>query len=91
MSAEAQPFEWLLERGNVRPIPDPISHSMEDVVRDALEALGDEDRWLLEMKYYELCTYQEISERTGRKSKGAAYYHVRKALRHLKAKILESV
>jgi DNA-directed RNA polymerase specialized sigma24 family protein len=90
MSGEYQSFDWLLDRGNYRPIPDPISHSLEDHVRDAVERLGDEDRWLIEMKYYELCTYQEIADRTGRASKGAAYYHVRKALKRLRYEILDS-
>jgi DNA-directed RNA polymerase specialized sigma24 family protein len=85
---DSQPFDWLFERGDIVPWPNPIPHSLQEVVRDAVEALDRENRWLLEMKYYELCTYQEIAYRTGRGSAGAAFYHVNKALRKLKEEII---
>jgi DNA-directed RNA polymerase specialized sigma24 family protein len=85
---ESPIFSWLLERGSYRPVPDPIPHSLQETVRDAVEALPDEERTLLEMKYYELCTYQEIADRVGYRSKGAAFYYVHKALRKLEKEIV---
>lgn len=40
-----------------------IPHSLDEVVKDCVDRLGEEDRTVLEMYFWERLTYAEISER----------------------------
>lgn len=81
--------EWLLQRADVDPLMNHQPHSMQSLVRDAVEALSAHDRYILEAKFYERLSYRELAVRIGKRSKGAAYYSVRSALHKLEKELEE--
>jgi len=76
--------DWVLDgRG---PMTNPISHSREDEVLDALDAMAPEDSALLRMRHYEQLTYAEIGDEFGW-TRQLAHYHVGQAEKRMKERL----
>ena len=82
-------YDWLLDRSLLSPMNSHESHSLEGIVKDAVEALPPYERYLIEAKFYERLSYRELAERIGKKSKGAAYYAMKAALRMLRQELID--
>ena len=84
---------WVMDTHG--PLDDPISHSLEDTVLDALDDL-EEERWrtILQMRFYEQLTYDEIAtefgwvDENGKPKRQLAHYYVKQAQNALRS-ILE--
>jgi DNA-directed RNA polymerase specialized sigma24 family protein len=55
----------------------------ENQVRDALEALDEDDRDLLLAAFYERLTYNQIAAKYGWKNRGSAHWAVKQAVARL--------
>lgn len=79
---------WVLDAQG--PLSNPIPHSLEDEVLDAIDELPDDMTELIRMRYYEQLTFEEIAlERgwvtdDGRPKRNLAHYHVGMAERALR-------
>jgi DNA-directed RNA polymerase specialized sigma subunit len=60
-----------------------------DAVANAISHLGDDDKMLIQLYYYEHKTYNKITEIMGYSSKSVAWYAMQKALDNLERKLLE--
>ena len=59
-----------------------------DAVASAISHLGDDDKMLIQLYYYEHKTYNKITEIMGYSSKSVAWYAMQKALACLQVKLL---
>lgn len=76
--------DWLFDRTELDPVPNPIPHVLADLIVEAVDDMPEPYRQLIEMRYWERLTYREIAERMGYNSRGNARHHVWAAEKKLK-------
>lgn len=65
-------------------LPDPLSDDVSSAVREALDQLGQRDRFLLDAVFVWGKSYSELSDMMGFNSKASSHQAVRTALAKLK-------
>lgn len=61
-----------------------------EAVTDAMNALTEQEQWVLYRIFYDKITYEELANNLGIKAKSHAWLKVRNALNSLKAELLKN-
>lgn len=73
--------EWMIEGAG--PLVDPIPHRYGEIVRECVDSLKPQDRYAVEMYFYERISLAEMAHRLGLKGRQSAAYRLGRALGHL--------
>lgn len=65
------------------------THPMRGVFIEAVDALEDDDRRAINMRFWENLTYREIAENLGLSAKQSGHYRVKRALWRLEEELAE--
>ena len=76
-------FDWIWNL-DLHPLRKQERHEYAEQVCDAVEALDEPYRTLIELVYWQRATYQEAAEYMGYNSRGNAKHHVLQAERKLR-------
>lgn len=79
--------DWMLEGAG--PLINPIPHEFGEVVKDAVDSLKPQDRWVVEMYFYERVPLSEMAARMGLSGRQSAAYRLGRALGHLEQALAE--
>ena len=79
--------EWVIEGSE--PINNPQPHRYGEIVKDAVDSLDEEDRWCVEMYFYERIPFSEMAHRMELAGRSSAAYRLGRALGHLERALEE--